>query len=145
MSFTVDGTSGLTFPNASTQSIAYPGSAFTTIASNVSMGTGTSFTVSGLTLTNYKFLVLSLVNFTAASNFAVTLNSGASRYVTGGAAIPAWYMFWIDLTSQTSTGMDNTAGRPPAQATGITTASTSFTVNTSVAFSQGTYYLYGVQ
>jgi hypothetical protein len=138
----------LTSDGTNWTSAALNASSITTLASNVSVGTGTSFTISGLTLTNYKFLFLSIVNATAIGTNAYLAIGGTPSLNTNFAMLGTAYSTWasviLDLSAQTQ-GPSGTSSRY-SFASGITTASTSITVNMAVSsFVTGTYYLYGMK
>lgn len=156
MSFTVDGTSGLTFPNSTTQASA----GGMTLLGTLTTTSGTTQTLSGLTLTNYKFLQISINNVSSNSTYDFTLNS--LSIVQGNATVAAnsiWGTVWIDLstgsfnssTAQGTTTSGTTAIAGSGQSfntagnIGYTTASTSITFAVSAGtFDSGTIKVYGV-
>ena len=145
---TTAGTSGNVLTSDGTNWTSAAGGSITTLASNVSVGTGTSFTISGLNLTSYKLLFLSIVNATAtAANSYIAIGGTptiSTSFAMLGSAYNTWNSVILDLAGQTQ-GPGGSASRP-GFATGITTASTSITVNMATNnFATGTYYLYGMK
>ena len=143
---TTAGTSGNVLTSDGTNWTSAAGGSITTLASNVSVGTGASFTISGLTLTSYKFLFLSVVNATATAGTSYIAIGGtptaSNSFGNLSNAYSSWASVILDLTAQTQLS-------PALQvrfASGITTASTSITVNMLTnSFATGTYYLYGMK
>jgi hypothetical protein len=124
MSFIIDGTSGETFPNGSTQTvgIAAPGTSGNILTSNGTawtsaapaasggmtlLGTltttsGTTQTLSGLTLTNYKFLQISFNNVGYTSGASSSLKLGSTAITNSAYAdttTAAWGILFLDLAS----------------------------------------------
>jgi hypothetical protein len=138
----------LTSDGTNWTSAALNASSITTLASNVSVGTGTSFTISGLNLTSYKLLLLSLSGVTNSGSGAYTAvgtTPTASACIATGNISARYSMVFLDLAGQTQGPGASGSGQTFTAATGVTTASTSITVNCTLAFTGGTYYLYGMK
>jgi hypothetical protein len=101
MSFTVDGTSGLTFPNATTQASANG----MTLLGTITVTAANSVSLGSLTLTNYKalFVVLTSVAGSGVDNFymsSTNVASGIYFYPSNAAS----GMVWVDLATGTGGG-----------------------------------------
>ena len=81
MSFTVDGTSGLTFPNSTTQASA----GGMTLLGTITPTSANSISISGLNLTNYKQLNIVVNNLSTTSTaddvFMSSNNSQTVGYI----------------------------------------------------------------
>lgn len=162
MSFTVDGTSGLTFPNSTTQASA----GGMTLLGTLTTTSGTTQTLSGLTLTNYKFLQISFnnVGFTSGSSTQFRIAGVDVTYSGYASTTTACYgIVNIDLATGAtagaiSSGYQNTGTsnyiNPSANSSGpisgnlstISTSTTSiaFTFAGGNTFASGTIKVYGV-
>jgi hypothetical protein len=152
MSFTVDGTSGLTFPNSTTQASA----GGMTLLGTLTTTSGTSQTLSGLTLTNYKFLQISINNVGASSSYNLQLGGQNMYYLSSIASTNSlWGIITIDLNNSvfnagladiaTSSGTVSNGGGLQAGKGFYTTSSTSLVFSvTAGSFTSGSIRVYGV-
>lgn len=147
MSFTVDGTSGLTFPNSTTQASA----GGMTLLGTLTTTSGTTQTLSGLTLTPYKFLQITV-------NAVTTSSAGGGALTFGGQSISeAFTSSSGNMYGGLSMSLDNgvyfgsfglqgSVNRGCPGKTSYTTASTSivFAWSDSSSFTGGTIKVYGI-
>ena len=161
MSFTVDGTSGLTFPNSTTQASA----GGMTLLGTLTTTSGTTQTLSGLVLTNYKYLSISYNNVgyssgtTAANLLLNTYN--IARPSSTDASTSMYGFTTIDLssgaaqssiivgnvatnTTNTMTLNANTTLCGNLSAINTATTSLSYTWSSGNSFATGTIKVYGL-
>lgn len=150
MTMIIDGSGGVTFPDASVQ----PTAGGMTLLGTLNTTSGATQTLSGLNLTGYKQLVCIFNGVSGAATGTITLNSAtiSSSFGTAGNQF-VWGIATIDLTTgiclsiaPSAAALSFSASSYFLTASGLNNASTSIAFGAGgTSFDAGSIAVYGVK